>query len=286
MERWRAVAGASAHHVSEHPELWVPGALGWLVSVGWIPFIVTVLRPPSVSDLTFVGARLVTSGAWPWNAVIVGAGVLAVVGMVLALAAGANATLIALDERRAARIVDAIRLFQVSVMAGLPAALATGTLLAAVAVVAPGQFNAPDPPGGPLLSTLGRLLPFLVLVGATGIGALMVAAIGGRLAVARHAGPLRAIASSTRHVLRGAELLHAAASLLAAGLLIGLATMMLGVLWAPIRADLGASGAFDLATGSLLVGFVAVWLGIVLAGGALHAWSATTWSRLVATDAP
>lgn len=266
--------------------MWVPGALGWLVSVGWIPFIATVVRPPSVSDLTFVGARLVTSGAWPWNAVIIGAGVLAVVGMALALAAAANATLIALDEHRPARVVDALRLFRVSVLAGLPAALAVGTLLAAAAVVAPGQFNAPDPPGGPVLSTLGRLAPFLALVGTTLVGALVVAAIGGRLAVAQRARALRGIASSAGLALRASVLVHAAVSLLAAGLLIVLATMLLGVLWAPIGADLGAIGAFDLATGSLLVGFVAVWLGIVLAGGALHAWSATTWSRLVAAEAP
>jgi hypothetical protein len=30
---------------------------------------------------------------------------------------------------------------------------------------------------------------------------------------------------------------------------------------------------------------VAIWLCLVLAGGALHAWSATTWSRLLATGA-
>ena len=36
----------------------------------------------------------------------------------------------------------------------------------------------------------------------------------------------------------------------------------------------------------LLVGFVAIWLCLVLAGGALHAWSAATWSRLLAGPPP
>jgi hypothetical protein len=60
------------------------------------------------------------------------------------------------------------------------------------------------------------------------------------------------------------------------------AALLLGVLWAPIEAELGARGDFAFATALLLVGFVAIWLCLVVAGGALHAWSATTWSRLIA----
>jgi hypothetical protein len=64
------------------------------------------------------------------------------------------------------------------------------------------------------------------------------------------------------------------------------AALLLTVLWRPIAAQLGAVGEIDVATGLLLVGFVAIWLCLVLAGGALQAWSAATWSRLLATDAP
>jgi hypothetical protein len=66
---------------------------------------------------------------------------------------------------------------------------------------------------------------------------------------------------------------------------LGVGSLLLGVLWAPIGAQLAAGGGFDVATGLLLVGFVAIWLCLVMAGGAIHAWSAATWSQLVATDA-
>ena len=45
---------------------------------------------------------------------------------------------------------------------------------------------------------------------------------------------------------------------------LGLATLLLGVLWTPIGEQL-ASGEIDAATGLLLVGFVAIWLCLVLA---------------------
>ena len=67
---------------------------------------------------------------------------------------------------------------------------------------------------------------------------------------------------------------------------LGFCALLLGVLWAPIGAQLAVGGGFDIATGLLLLGFVAIWLCLVFAGGALHAWSAATWSRLLATDAP
>jgi hypothetical protein len=61
------------------------------------------------------------------------------------------------------------------------------------------------------------------------------------------------------------------------------AGLLLSVLWAPIGTAL-VGGRIDFATGLLLVGFVAIWLCLVAAGGALQAWSAETWSRLLATD--
>ncbi|MGI8998823.1 MAG: hypothetical protein ACR2GO_03845, partial [Candidatus Limnocylindria bacterium] len=107
--------------VSERPELWLPGALAWIASVGWIPFIVAVVRPPSVAELTFLGARFVTSGAWPWNAVLIGAVAVALGLGSFVLTASADAVLIAVLERRSLRRAGVGRLVAVNLVAALPA---------------------------------------------------------------------------------------------------------------------------------------------------------------------
>jgi hypothetical protein len=58
------------------------------------------------------------------------------------------------------------------------------------------------------------------------------------------------------------------------------------VLWAPIESRLALNG-IDAAGMLLLVGFVAIWLCVVLAGGALHAWGSVSWTGVLgggATD--
>ena len=142
--------------------------------------------------------------------------------------------------------------------------------------VAPGAFNTPETEGGgPVLSLVVSLAPvFIGLAAAVVLGAA-VAAVAGRTGGLRTARPglARIGAAGWAQVLWGTAI-HVAFLLL-----VGL---LLGVLWAPIGAQLAVGGDFDLATGLLLVGFVAIWLCLVLVGGALHAWSAATWSRLLA----
>ncbi|MCV0403094.1 MAG: hypothetical protein K5924_05230 [Chloroflexi bacterium] len=284
MGAWRRAASTSLHEVSERPDLWVPGALGWIASVGWIPFVVAVVPAPSISDLTFLGARLVTSGTWPWNAVFLGAGLLVIVALAFASVAASNATLAAMIVGRRTRPSDIARMLRVTVPAGLPAAIAIGMLLLAASIVAPREFNDPDPAGGPLVSTIVRLLPYLAVVGLTVLAAIGLSAVGGRIAVARRIGTASALRLAASAIVRPPLAIQLVVSALAAIALLVIAGLLLGVLWSPIAAELGIIGDFGLGTGLLLVGFVAVWLCIVLAGGALHAWSATTWSRLVAAE--
>ena len=161
-------AAASVRVVSERTELWLPGALAWVASVGWIPFVIAVAQPPSVAELTFLGARIVTSGAWPWNAVLIGAVGVALVLLAFALTAAANAVLIALLARRAPSAGDARRILAVNVVMALPAVLSTLVVLMALVAIAPREFNAPDPAGGPVLRTALRLMPYLVLLRGDG----------------------------------------------------------------------------------------------------------------------
>ena len=285
MRPWRDAAGASMRLVSERPELWLPGALAWIASVGWIPFVVAVARPPSVAELTFLGARIVTSGAWPWNAVLIGASVVALVLAAFAVNAAANAVLIALLARRDPSVGGARRILAVNVLVALPAALATVVVVVALVTIAPREFNAPDPAGGPVLRTALRLTPYLVLLGLTAGAGAVLGAVTSRLVLGRRRGLVDALRSVPGVVLQPAAAAHALLAIASQIAFLAFGTLLLGVLWAPIGVPLTAGGGIDVATGLLLVGFVAIWLCLVLAGGALHAWSAATWSRVVATDA-
>ena len=61
--------------------------------------------------------------------------------------------------------------------------------------------------------------------------------------------------------------------------------LLLRVLWAPIGEALGEGRATTSAAPLLLVGFVAIWLCLVLVGGALHAFVAAWWSLELGADA-
>lgn len=274
MRAWLTAAGESARVVAERPDLWLAGALAWVTSVGWIPLLVAVARPPSDAELTFLGARFVTSGLWPLNAVLLG---LLLVGVVLgafAIVATANAVLIAMLSERRTTLESVARLFSTALAASVPSAVLLVLLAVSAASIAPGAFNAPDG-GGAVARLLLRLAPFVLALGAAIVLGAAFAAAAGRGRGLRD-GPralLRLRRAGWAQVVIGTCLAVA---------FVGLAALLLGVLWAPIRVQL-EGGRIGIDAALLLVGFVAIWLCLVLAGGALHAWSATTWSRLLAT---
>jgi hypothetical protein len=279
MRRWLRAAAASTQLVSERPALWLPGSLAWVSSVGWIPLLVAVAHPPSDAELIFLGARIVTSGAWPWNAVLIGALATAVVVVAFAVVAVANAALLGLVEGRPPGLRAAGRLLGISLVAAVPGTIIFVGLLAVAASVAPGAFNAPEDRGGGVLGTIIGVAPVIVgLTIAVVLGAAF-AAVAARTRGIRGAGRRLALVG-------GAAWAQVVFSTLVHVAFLFLAALLLGVLWAPIGGELGISGGIDIATALLLVGFVAIWLCLVLAGGALHAWSAATWSRLLADPSP
>ena len=287
MRRWRDAALASMRLVSERPELWLPGALAWTASIGWLPLLVAVARPPSVAELTFLGARIASAGAWPWNVVLIGTVGVALVLLAFALAAAANTILIALHEGRPPTVDDGVRVLAVSLIAAVPAILAAIVAILALVAVAPTEFNAPEPAGGPIQRTLLRLLPYLALLGLTSAGGGAFAAVAGRLALQRRTDSVGAVLRAAPAVtLRAPMAIHATVAFILQVVFLGFVLLLLGVLWAPIGEQLVVGGEVDVAIGLLLVGVVAIWLCLILAGGALHAWSAATWSRLIATDPP
>jgi hypothetical protein len=131
------------------------------------------------------------------------------------------------------------------------------------------------------LRIAGRLAPLLVVLGVLAwlgqaVGAVAIRRAVGRDPLAIGAAVRAAIGDVVRHPARrlGLALTSFAADLLA----IGLAVVLLRAVWAPIGADLAAGQLVSPSALLLLVGFVAIWLAITLAFGALHAWVSTWWS--------
>jgi hypothetical protein len=275
MRPWLRAAVGAASHVADHSGLWLPGALAWMVTVGWVALLVGVARPPTVAALTFFGAGIVTSGAWPLNGVAILVGIALLGTTAIGLASLAEATL--LHGRR--MVATAGRIFAVSATCALPVTLTVAAGLVALSFVAQREFNAPESGSGPIVRTLLALWPLLAT--------LVVAAVGG---AATHAAAIRAPSSSWTSGLRmaprmladtgGAALIQAGVVFVARVVYVAFAAILLRVLWGPIAVRLADEG-FGIAVIGLLVGFVAIWLCLVLAGGALHAWGSVSWTRLL-----
>ena len=278
MRIWRSGARSAADEVAEHPALWLPGALAWIATVGWLALVIGVARPPTVAELTFLGARIFTSGAWPWNLVAGATGVALVIVVGFLLAAAGEAVLL---RGRRASFADVGRLAVIGLACAAPTAVVLAAAVAVAAGVAPGEFNAPEPGPGPLVRTAFRVAPFLAaLVVAASAGAAVHAAAARGVAAGR--GVLPALRDAPRALAEAspAALLLAATLLVARVAYLALAAVLLRVLWAPIGVRLSGEG-IGLAAVLLLVGFVAIWLCLVLGGGALHAWGSAAWTRIL-----
>jgi hypothetical protein len=282
MRRWLSAAPGALRQVADTPALWMPGALAWLVTVGWIPFAAAFLTP-TTSGLTYLGSGLFSSGAWPWNAVAVGSGLLALVLVAFVLAAVAEVALLGGGPEAPRQALEmaatALVLAAPALVLALVAALAAG-------LMAPAEFNAPGAEPGPLVRLAVRLLPLLLAVlVAVAAGAALHAAATRELLRSRRTSVGSAIGRGAGRLRRAgpAVVVHVAAMLLARVAYLVVAALLLSVLWAPIgvRFETGIDAGAVL----LLVGFVAIWLCLVLGGGAVHAWGSLTWTRILAGPA-
>ncbi|HSK94515.1 MAG TPA: hypothetical protein VLA76_10720 [Candidatus Angelobacter sp.] len=280
MRRWWSDAVVAADLVAGRAGLWLPGALAWVLTVGWLPLLVAVGRAPTAADLTFLGARLYTSGAWPWNAAVVAAGAFGVTAAAIGLVAVAEAILVARRPGLSFRTVT--RVTAIGVVTAAPAIAVVIAGAAAFVIVALGEFNAPGA-GDPVWRALSTIAPFALPLAAAWAGGAAAHAVAVREAALGRAGIGEALAAIPRR-LRGAGaagVLAATSGFLAALASAVVAAVLLRVLWAPIEARLAVDGP-DLAVAPLLVGFVGIWLCLVLGGGALHAWASVTWTRVLA----
>jgi hypothetical protein len=283
-----ARARASLALVADRPELWLPGALASLAFLGWLPFVLAVVGPPSQGDLAFFTTGLVTSSAFPVN-VIVFAAIVALFAMTASLfvAAGETFLLGAIQSLRGtpsgARTFDdqVLRVWAAQLLAALPALLAAAVLGLGLAAVAPGEYQSPDIRGPILLRLAGDLWPLEVALLAT----VLIGQIYGSAAVRRAVGETalsfpQALAAAGRDVVQRPVRLLGVAIVTAAFdavWLIG-SWVLLHLLWSPIGSDLAGGRLTDPSAGLLLVAFIAIWLCVVAIGGALHAGSSVLWS--------
>jgi hypothetical protein len=281
---WFRNAADAARVAGDRPDLWLPGSLGSLPYLAWLPLVLTVAALPKASDLAFLGARVLSSGAFPWNILLLATLATIVVLIACLLAAFAAAALLraaghGTADRSLTRETEIA--FSVLLIAALPAVAISTALISGIAAVAPAEFGAPDI-GGPLLLRIVRhLIPLLVALSVF----VLVGQAFGAAALRRAVGPQAVpVGAALRGGLRdiAAQPLRrlglAAASMLSDLVALALATALLHVLWAPMKVELAAGQLVSPQALLLLVGFVAVWLALVLAFGALHTWVSAWWS--------
>ncbi len=186
MRRWGARASTVLGVIADQPRLWLPGALAWLATIGWIPLVVTLVPPPTAGELTFLGPRFYTSGLWPLNLVLLAGSVVAVAVLLLLLAALGNAVLLAVAQRRRPAGRDVLALLVPYLIACVPVAFAMLALGVALIAIGPSEFNRPQADPGPVVRTAGRLAPLLVFTAIVVVGAGTFAGLAGRGAVVTH----------------------------------------------------------------------------------------------------
>jgi hypothetical protein len=240
---------------------------------GWVVFLGVVAAPADENDVLFLGIRLAASPWWPWNLVAVVAAVLSGIGtMLLAIAFGEVALQMGLVERGGDDIPVTVR----GAMAALGVAGGAVVVVAAVLawLAAPAfmeAFTQPD-----------RTAPYLLRLAAAAFPALLVLAVAAVMAQALGAVALRRPWRAALVTLRSrAHRLVPQAALTAAVFLAAQLTtlVVLDALWGPLSGRLAAGGLSEPSTPILLLGFVWIWLVLVILAGVIQAWIAAWWNR-------
>ncbi len=292
MRAWLRRGAAAASLASDRSDLWPAASLAWLAYLGWLPLLLAV-APPQVPDVAHLAVQLVSSASFPAN--VVALCVAAVGGFVLlSLLAvlGEVALLRALRPMAGGgegpvegRGPPTLTALAIALLASTPALIALAWLGIGLVEAGPAVYSAPGPAGSVPARLAAAVLPHLC---ALALAVLAAQAIGG-LALRRAmlgspeppggGRPAASILASARLIGRrpGPWLGVAAAGWLKDALLLAVCWSLLWALWRPIGPSLGPGLLASPQVLALLVGFVAIWLSLLLAGGALHAFISAWW---------
>jgi hypothetical protein len=260
MAAWLRRGAVAAKLAAERSDLWVPGALVSFAGAGWIVLPATVAPPPSASGLAGFGLQLAASAWWPWNVAVLGVAILSGIGtLLLAVAFGEVAMLMGLTAARLdSRPSSVPRAAGVLAMAALPVA-ALVLLLAWLAV----RGVLEGSPTGPLWLWLVPVAVAIVVAQPFGAAVLRLPRRAGIAAVSR----------------RGHFLIPQAAITMTAFVVGQVVTAgILAMLWRPLANRLADVGPTEPSTAILLLGFVWIWLVLVILAGAGQAWTTAWWS--------
>jgi hypothetical protein len=270
---WLSGALAAARIASDRADLWLPGSLAPFAAAGWIVLLLTVTPLPAAAGAAGLGLQILASPWWPWNAVMLVVAVASgLATLLLVVAFGEVALLLGLADRGTSGPLPTVpRATGLLALATLPvlALAAVFAWLAAPAVV--DVISLPDPSTSLPVRVLAVTWPYLlglaaVIVVAQSFGA---AALRGR---GRGLGP--------RAISRRVPRLLPQAAVTAALFVIGqVATaLVLALLWQPLDDRLLEAGLAQPTTVVLLVGFVWIWLVLVILAGVVQAWTSAWWN--------
>jgi len=172
------------------------------------------------------------------------------------------------------------RLWIVQLVAALPAMAALTATLLGIAAVAPGEYQSPDIGGSVVVRIIRDVWPLVALSGVAVLVGIAFGAAAQRATLQPESSVGGALAGGVRAVLRHPvrRLGLALVTLALLGAWLAATWALLHLLWVPIGRDLAEGRLLEAGMPLLLVGFVAIWLCLVAAGGALHGWAATWWS--------
>jgi hypothetical protein len=278
MRDWLRGGVGAARLVADRADLWFPGAMVSFAAFGWLVLLGVVAAPPDEGDALYLGVRLATSPWWPWNAIVLLAALTAAVGALLgAVAFGEVALLMGTTDPRDGFYVPTVtRAMSILALAMLP----VGALLALLLWLATPLFEAayfrPDAEMPYLVAVLETawpavllLLVVIVIVQAFGAAALRRPGRGGISLAWRQGARLIPQAAMTTGVFLGGQVATA---------------LVLLALWIPLGGRLADGQLSEPSTAVLLLGFIWIWLVLVILAGVVQAWISAWWTSALGPE--
>ncbi|HEX6656107.1 MAG TPA: hypothetical protein VF153_07845 [Candidatus Limnocylindria bacterium] len=289
MRGWLGRGGAAVGIAADRADLWPAGTLAWLAFVGWLPLLLTV-APPDAEGIEAFGVSFYLSQWFPLNLVLLAAVAVMLFMLLCLVSAGAEVAIErsadpTAERPPAGRAIGAA--FTVMLLAAVPVVAASALVAMGVVTVAPAEYLSADLATPVLLRIALRLLPQLAIVLVVLLAMQALAGTALRISFARRGSAATAFGGALRtlHHQPLAVTGVAVVGLLLDAVNVALNLVLLRLLWAPIAVGLGDGLGRGPQTILLLVGFVAVWLGLLLTAGALHVAVSAWWAMEVGIGA-